>query len=110
MLVWALAATEVVSALSRKRREQKLDARADRTAQRRLKKLEAAWNEVVQLDGVRSRARELLGTHDLRAADALHLAAALLAREQTGAAFEFVTFDRRLTAAAEREGFTVLSP
>ena len=36
MLVWALAATEVVSALSRKRREQKLDARADRTAQRRL--------------------------------------------------------------------------
>jgi predicted nucleic acid-binding protein len=99
MLVWALAATEVVSALSRKRREQKLDARADRTAQRRLKKLEAAWNEVVQLDGVRSRARELLGTHDLRAADALHLAAALLAREQTGAAFEFVTFDRRLSAA-----------
>lgn len=110
MLVWALAATEVVSALSRKRREQGLDARADRTARRRLKKLESAWNEVVQLDGVRSRARELLGTHDLRAADALHLAAALLARErQTGAAFEFVTFDRRLTAAAAREGFSVLS-
>jgi predicted nucleic acid-binding protein len=109
MLVWALAATEVVSALSRKRRDQALDARALRVAQRRLKKLEAAWNEIVQLDAVRSRARELLGAHDLRAADALHLAAALLAREQSGSTFEFVTFDRRLATATEREGFTVLS-
>jgi uncharacterized protein len=109
MLVWALAATEVVSALSRKRREQALDLRRLRAAQRRLKKLETAWNEVVELDAVRHRARELLGTHDVRAADALHLAAALLAREQGAGTLEFVTLDRRLTAAAKREGFAVLS-
>jgi len=109
MLVWVLAATEVTSALSRKHRERALDTRALRAAQRRLKKLEAAWNEVVQLDSVRARAHALLGAHDLRAADALHLAAALLAREQAGSPFELVTFDHRLAAAAQREGFTVLS-
>src|ERR1043166_9484927 len=96
-------------ALSRKQGEQALDVRRLRAAQRRLKKLEVAWNEVVELNAVRHRARKLLGTHDLRAADALHLAAALMAHEQGADRFEFVIFDRRLTAAAKREGFAVLS-
>jgi len=109
MLVWALAATEVVSALCRKQRQQALDARTYRSAQRRLKKLEVAWNEIVHLEAVRTRARELLAAHDLRAADALHLAAALVTREQAGTVLEFVTFDQRLAAAAQREGFAVIS-
>ena len=54
-----------------------------------------------------ARARRLLEIHALRAADALHFAAALMAFEERTTAF--VTFDARFGDAAEREGFTGLS-
>jgi predicted nucleic acid-binding protein len=72
-------------------------------------RLEAAWNEVADLDAVRARARRLLEAHPLRAADALHLGAALLSAEERPQGLGFVTFDLRLAEAAEREGFAVLS-
>ncbi len=109
VVVWALAATEVVSALARKRRDGALDRARFTVAKRRLAKLEAAWSEVGQYDPVRTRARRLLESHPLRAADALHLAAALVAVEERPSTIEFVTFDERLAEAAEREGFGVLS-
>jgi uncharacterized protein len=109
MIVWALAATEVVSALARRRREVALKPAALAQAKQRLLKLENAWSEVVQYDAVRARARRLLETHPLRAADALHLAAALVAFEERTAGNEFVTFDGRLAEAAEKEGFLILS-
>jgi len=109
MLVWAFAATEVISALSRKRREGKLDRRVFATAKHRLMRLEEGWSEVVRYDAVRERARRLLEVHTLSAADALHLAAALVVVEERPALIEFVTFDDRLEEAAEREGFRVLS-
>jgi hypothetical protein len=108
VLVWALAATEVVSALARKRREGVLSAARFGTAKRRLAGLEAAWNEVAAWDSVRARARRLLEVHALSAADALHLAAALVAAEERPAGVAFVSFDRVLGDAAEREGFTWL--
>ncbi len=109
IIVWGLAATEVVSALSRKRREGALDRALFASAKRRLSKLERAWNEVVQYDTVRARARRLLEVHALRAADALHLGAALVAVEERPGRMEIVTFDGHLAEAAEREGFAVLS-
>lgn len=108
MLVWALAATEVVSALVRKRREAVLKPQALTTARTRLARLESAWHEVVEYEVVRARARRLLELHPLRAADALHLGAALVAAEETPSRMAFVTFDGRLAEAAEREGFRVL--
>jgi len=54
------------------------------------------------------RARRLLGLHPLRAADALHLAAALVACDERPHALPFVTLDERLVDAARREGFAVL--
>ena len=108
LLVWALAATEVVSALSRKRREGSLpQARFDQ-AKGRLAALEEAWSEVAAWDAVRTRARRLLEVHALGAADALHLAAALVVVEERTVGVGFVTFDARLGAAAGREGFVVL--
>src|SRR5437870_1236696 len=46
VLVWALAATEVASALARKRRDGALAPRLFLEAKRRLAKLETAWHEV----------------------------------------------------------------
>ncbi|HYC23886.1 MAG TPA: type II toxin-antitoxin system VapC family toxin [Candidatus Bathyarchaeia archaeon] len=109
IVVWSLAATEVVSALARKRREGKLVAGAHVHAKRRLAKLEEGWSEVTHHESVRSRARRLLETHPVSAADALHLAAALLLTEEQPARAGFVTFDDRLADAAEREGFAVLT-
>jgi predicted nucleic acid-binding protein len=108
VLVWGLAVTEIVSALARKQREGSLPrARFDR-AKQRLAELEAAWNEVAAWEAVRSRARRLLEVHALGAADALHLAAALVVVEERTDGVGFVTFDARLGAAAAREGFVVL--
>lgn len=109
VLVWALAATEVISALARKRREGALEARLLAAAKQRLATLERAWSEVSQYDAVRARARRLLELHPLRAADALHLAAALVAVEERPSMMEVVTFDGRLAEAAEKEGFAVVS-
>ena len=108
VLVWALAATEVVSALARRRREGALAGTRLAEAKRRLGALEAAWNEVAAWDPVRARARRILEVHALTAADALHLGAALVVVEERTAGVGFVTFDRRLAAAADREGFDVL--
>jgi predicted nucleic acid-binding protein len=44
----------------------------------------------------------------LRAADAFHLAAALVAFEERTSGIEFVTFDARLGEAAAKEGFEIL--
>jgi hypothetical protein len=109
VVVWAMAATEVVSAIARKRREGALSARTVATARRRLTLLEEAWSEVHELDAVRARARRLLEIHPLSAADAMHLAAALLVTEERTSGVGFVTFDDRLTEAAQREGFQAFS-
>jgi predicted nucleic acid-binding protein len=109
MLVWGLAGTEVVSALARKRREEKIGRAVYSAAKQRLGRLEETWSEVTRWEMVTSRARRLLEVHALRAADALHLAAALVAVEERSSGVEFVTFDSRLGEAAEREGFTVLT-
>ena len=58
---------------------------------------------------MRARARRLLEIHPLSAADAMHLAAALLVTEERTRGFDFVTFDAQLAEAAEREGFRALS-
>jgi hypothetical protein len=46
--------------------------------------------------------------HDLRAADALQLAAAITASEDRPETLPLVSLDRRLAEAAEREGFTIV--
>ena len=50
-------------------------------------------------------AQRLLRLHPLRAADALQLAAAVVASEHEPRSLDFVCLDERLAAAASREGF-----
>jgi uncharacterized protein len=78
VVVWLLTPVEVISALTRRLRENSLKSIEFSKAKEQLSALEKAWSEVISIERVRERARRLLETHPLRAADSLQLAAALL--------------------------------
>lgn len=107
MCVWWGTEIECVSALARLEREDALAETAMIAALERLDVLAEAWNEVQPVAAVRGVARRLLRVHPLRAADALQLAAAVVAAEGVPASLDLVTLDERLAAAARREGFVV---
>ena len=108
MVAWRLAGTEVVSALWRRRRADELDEAARRFAEQGLALLESTWTSVEDAAHVDRRARRLLAAHPLRAADALQLAAALVACDERSDVLPFVTLDDHLAEAARREGFVVV--
>jgi predicted nucleic acid-binding protein len=110
MLVWWLAEVECMSAIARIEREGGLSPKAVSTAQARLAEAVAAWQEIQPVGRVRVVAIRLLRTHPLRAADALQLAAALVAAEDDPGSLPFITLDERLRAAADREGFRAIVP
>ncbi len=107
MLVWWGTPVECASALQRLVRERALTAAGARTSEERLRHLEAHWVEVEPTAAVRRQAERLLRLHPLRAADALQLAAALVACHHEPATLPFQTADERLADAARREGFSV---
>jgi hypothetical protein len=108
MLVWATTSVEVLSAIHRMSRTGDLQPGAAALAIEQLEVLRAGWSEVLDVEIVRTRAERLLAVHDLRAADALQLAAALTASGERTRGVGFVGLDKRLNEAARREGFRVL--
>jgi predicted nucleic acid-binding protein len=106
VVVWWATAVECTSALARAERD---GGNVDEPL-RRLDALTAAWHEVDASDRVRQLAFRLLRVHPLRAADALQLAAAIVASEDEPRTMSFVTLDERLALAASREGFPVIRP
>lgn len=104
MIVWWGSPVECASAIARLHREERLTSAEERSARSLLDALSGSWFEIQPGAGVRDQALRVLRVHSLRAADALQLAAAL---EWSGpnASGQFITFDERLRAAAEREGF-----
>ena len=107
MVVWWATEVECSSALARLGREG-YATRSAVIARRRLDAFRVRWNEVDPSDAVRRLARRLLDVHTLRAADALQLAAALQAAEESPEKLSFISLDDRLTDAARREGFSVV--
>ncbi|MBA7619023.1 hypothetical protein ES703_26355 [subsurface metagenome] len=75
----------------------------------RLDRLSASWSETNATEKLRLRAIRLLGVHTLRAADALHLTAALIASEENPQILPFLCSDTQLISAAKKEGFKVLT-
>lgn len=109
MLVrWATPA-ECVSAIARLERERTLSGDAATAVLQRLDALAEGWHEIQPVEAARRTARRLLRVHPLRAADALQLAAAVVACEGDPSSLERVTLEERLADAARREGFAVLS-
>ena len=107
VLAWWGTRVECESAVSRLEREGSLHRRSASAARARLDRFAATWQEVQPSDVVRDSARRLLRVHDLRAADALQLAAGIAAAEGRPALLVFVCLDERLAVAAEREGFAL---
>jgi predicted nucleic acid-binding protein len=106
---WWGTELECVSAIARRERERQLGAPDGSEALRRLADFVGGWQEIQPEAAVRETARRLLRAHPLRAADALQLAAALVAANQQPGTLEFVCLDDRLADAARREGFPVLT-
>lgn len=106
-VVWWGSPLEVHSAIARLHRLGKLKDVEKRGALSRLALLSRGWREILPGDQLRDLAMRLLDTHDLRAADSLQLAAALIWCQQRPARRIFVCADRRLSKAADATGFAV---
>ena len=106
-VVWWTARVEVRSVLERLRKEGAISPRAYDTSRNRLEALLASWREIQPTEPVREMACLQLERFGIRAADALHLGAALIWCNQMPRGRLFVCNDRRLGEAARRAGFLV---
>jgi hypothetical protein len=109
ILTWWGSEIECVSAFSRLEREGLMTPASIVEALGRLRRLRRDWHEVQPGKAVRDAAMRLVRVHPLRATDALQLSSAIVASNHDPAAFDFVTLDTRLSAAAQREGFNIVS-
>ncbi len=107
IVIWWASRVEVCSALARLRRDAAIDSAAAANAVAKLDALARASIEVVPTEPVRTRAERLTTSRDVRAADALQLAAALDWCGGRPGGRAMVCFDARLAAAARAEGFAV---
>jgi predicted nucleic acid-binding protein len=110
VIVWWGTSIECVSAITRRERETKLDAKGVKEALDLLAEMELTWSEIEPSERLRAQARRLLRVHQLRGAESLQLAAALIGAEYDPHSLPRVTLDERLALAAEREGFPVVGP
>ncbi|HWS92776.1 MAG TPA: hypothetical protein VN306_09870, partial [Mycobacterium sp.] len=94
--------------LARLRREGALTAKQADAARLRLEMLGRSWREVQPTSEVRDLAAAQLQRHDLRAGDALQLAAALVWCHGRPARRAFLCRDLRLARAAAEAGFDVI--
>ncbi len=107
-MVWWGTRVECVSAVCRLERDGVLTPSQVRKILADLAHILDQAFEVQPVEVLRGRAERLLRVHPLRAADALQLAAALIACEENPRTVGFVCLDERLRAAAIAEGFAVL--
>lgn len=110
IVVWSATPVECASAIARLEREGALDEDAAVRALDRLSRLANAWHEIEATELLRETAVRCLRLHPLRAADALQLAAAIVAAQGPPSTLDVVTRDERLAAALRREGFRVIGP
>jgi predicted nucleic acid-binding protein len=99
---------EVNSALARLLRQGALSRSGHDVAMKQVRRLESRWVEVMPTTGLRRLANELLYKYELRAADALQLASALVWCNEHPRNRPFITLDDRLASAAAAAGFQVI--
>ncbi len=107
-VVWWASPVECKSAIYRRHREAPMPRSVLDIALERLASFFLYADTVQATEELRSRAGRLLAVHPLRAADALQLAAALVACAEEPIGEKLVSLDQRLREAAIREGFAVI--
>ena len=107
VVVWWGTEVECASAVARLERQGLLSAAEANDAFLRLQELTRVWHLIDPVETVRVSAKRFLRVHDLRAGDALQLAAAFVASKGRPNSLELVSLDDRLVTAARREGFPV---
>ena len=107
MVVWWGTPLEARSAFARLVRDGHMTAEERRTAVRLLAQLRVTWDEILPTQKLRSIAEDLPDAHNLRAADAAQLAAALVWCRERPKERPVVCFDDRLRTAASALGFSV---
>ena len=105
---WWGTRIECVSALRKGERDRVFSVADVAAAVELLDALSETWFEVLPGDELRADAERMLAVHQLRAADALQLAAARCWRGSARPPAELVCLDERLREAAAREGFRIL--
>jgi uncharacterized protein len=108
MTAWWATLVECTSAIGRRERSATMAPDEAAHALGELADLAGGWSEIPPGERLRHIASRLVRVHDLRAADAFQLAAAILAAENRPETLELVTLDDQLALAASREGFSVL--
>lgn len=106
--IWWGTPVELASAAARLQRMGEVDSAGYARILSKIGPLAQRTEEVQPSENVRQTAIRLIRVHDLRAADAFQLAAALVWARHVPTGLEFVCMDARLRAAAEKEGFIVL--
>jgi predicted nucleic acid-binding protein len=105
VVVWWATPVEISSALARLVRMNQLGSNDWARSRRLAADLAEAWFVVQPSHALRLRAMQLVDRHDLRAADALQLAAALEWCEGIAEGKVFLSADQKLRAAAALNGF-----
>jgi predicted nucleic acid-binding protein len=105
VVVWWAAPVEMASALARLLRMKHFDSSEWTKARKLAKRLADSWFLIQPAGALRAKAIQLVERHDLRAADSLHLAAALEWCEDAPQGRIFLTTDQKLREAALFSGF-----
>lgn len=108
IVVWWATRVECVSAISQRAREGSLGTEGEASARGLLDDLSESWSEARPTTRLRAMAEQALAAHQLRAADALQLASAMIWCGSQPRGRPFVCLDERLRAAASRSGFVLL--
>lgn len=108
VVAWWASSIEGQSALKRLLRENEISQVAYDEAVKRLEIQSETWREILPTEKVRTIAKNLIESENLRTLDALQLAAALVWCFEKPKGRTFVCCDGKLSEAAKRIGFTVL--
>jgi predicted nucleic acid-binding protein len=105
VVAWWAAPVEIASALARLVRLQQIIPTDYAKARKLAKALSDSWSLIQPSDVLRARALQLVDQYDLRAADAMQLAAAMEWCEGAPQGRVFLSADQRLREAALLVGF-----
>lgn len=105
--IWTLTPVEVIAALARLEREQKITPQTKQEIRGHFEFVLPTFDLIGDIEIVKNRAYKIVNIHSLKSSDALQLAAALVACLDNPLGHHFISLDKNLAIAATKEGFKV---